>query len=84
MKPGNAHEPHSLSNLPDGVPAKVLIADKTSDTKATPAMLSERDITAVIPSHANRQTPRQYNPGVYGMRHFVANRFAAINRRLAL
>lgn len=42
MKPGSAHEPHSLSNLPDGVPAKVLIADKASDTNATPAMLSER------------------------------------------
>ena len=71
LTPGNAHEPHSL-------PAKELIADGAHDTNAAPAPLAKRDIATVISSRANRKVPRRYAPGVYGMRHFVANRFAAI------
>ena len=78
LTPGNAHEPHSLSALLEGIPANELIADKAYDTNAALALLAERDITAVIPPRANRQAPRQYDSGVYGMRHFVENRFAAV------
>ena len=49
-----------------------------TDTNAAPAPLAKRDIATVISSRANRKVPRRYAPGVYGMRHFVANRFAAI------
>ena len=82
LTPGNAYEPHWLSGLLDGAPANEPIADKAYDTNAALALLAERDITAVIPSRANRQAPRRYAPGgVYGMRHLVENRFAAIPSR---
>ena len=77
LTPGNAHEPHSLPTLPDGALASELIADKAYDANVTLSLLEARDIAAAIPSRANRKAPRWYAPGVYGMRHFVANRFAA-------
>ena len=46
LTPGNAHEPHSLSALRDGILANELIADQAYDTNATLALLAERDITA--------------------------------------
>ena len=52
--------------------------DKAYDANATLSLLEARDIAAAIPSRAKRKAPRWHDPGVYGMRHFVANRFAAI------
>lgn len=78
LTPGNAHEPHSLPTLLDGALASELIADKAYDSNVTLSLLEARDIAAAIPSRDNRKAPRWYGPGVYGMRHFVASRFAAI------
>ena len=78
LTPGNGHEPHSLPDLLEGVPTHELIADKAYDTNDTLALLRAREIAAVIPSRANRKAPRWCDPGVYGMRHLVANRFAAL------
>ena len=78
LTPGNAHEPHSLPTLLDGALAGELIADKAYDANVTLSLLEARDIAAAIPSRDNRKVPCWYDPGVYGMRHFVANRFAAI------
>ena len=77
LTPGNAHEPHSLPTLLDGALASELIADKAHDANVTLSLLEARDIAAAIPSRANRKVPRWHAPGVYGMRHFVENRFAA-------
>ena len=56
LTPGNAHEPHWLSALLDGILANELIADKAYDTNAALALLAERDITAVIPSRAKPES----------------------------
>ena len=80
LTPGNAHEPHSLPTLLDGALASELIADKAYDTNVTLSLLEARDIAAAIPSRDNRKAPRWYDPGVYGMRHFVENRFAALKQ----
>ena len=52
--------------------------DKAYDTNDTQSLLREREIAAVIPSRGNRKALRWCDPGVYGMRHLVANRFAAL------
>ena len=54
-----------------------LIAAQAYDANAALALLAERNIAAVMPSRANRKAPRWPDPGVYGMRHLAANRFAA-------
>ena len=61
LTPGNAHEPHSLPALLDGVPASERIADRAYDAKATLVMLAARNIAAVIPSRANGPAPRWYD-----------------------
>ena len=78
LTPGNAHEPHSLPTQLDEALASELIVDKAYDANATLSLLEARDIAAVIPSRAKRKAPRWHDPGVYGMRHFVANQFAAL------
>ena len=78
LTPGNAHEPHSLPTQLDEALASDLIVDKAYDANATLSLLEARDIAAVIPSRAKRKAPRWHDPGVYGMRHFVENRLAAI------
>ena len=83
LTPGNACEPAALPALLDGLdgvwpPPHELIADKAYDTDVTRSLLAERGIRAVIPSRRSRQEPRWYDTAVYGMRHFVANRFAAV------
>ena len=77
LTPGNGYGPHSWPDLRDGAPTNELIADKAYDTNDTLWMLEKREIAAVTPSRANRKAPRRCDPGVYGMRHLVANRFAA-------
>ena len=77
LTPGNGREPHSRPGLLEGVPTQELVADKAYDTNDTRSLLGAREIAAVIPSRANRKAPRWCDPGVYGMRHLVANRFAA-------
>ena len=79
LLPGNGHEPHSQPDLREGVPTNELIADKAYDANAALLRLAAREIAAVIPSRRNRKAPRRCDPGVYGMRHLVANRFAARN-----
>ena len=83
LTPGNAYEPHWLSGLLDGAPANEPIADKAYDTNAALALLAEaQGITAVIPSSREPASAAPVCPrGVYGMRHLVENRFAAIPSR---
>ena len=78
LTPGNGHEPHSPPDLLDRAPTRELIADKAYDTNDTRSLLRAREIAEVIPSRGNRKAPRWCDPGVYGMRHLVENRFAAL------
>lgn len=68
-----------MPTLLDGAPANELIADKAYDANATLVLLEARGITGVVPSRTNQKSPCWYYPGVYGVRHFVADWFAAFN-----
>ena len=60
-------------------PDNELIADKAYDANATLVLLEARGHYRVVPSRTNQKAPCWYYPGVYGVRHFVANWFAAFN-----
>ena len=78
LQPGNAAECVALPALVGGVAPEELIADKAYDTDLARNWLAGAGIRPVIPSRARRRLPAWHDPGVYGLRHLVENRFAVI------
>ena len=78
LQPGNATEYVALPGLVSGVAAQELIVDKAYDTGQVCSRLTAADLRPVIPSRARRRPPAWHDPAVYGLRHLVENRFAAL------
>ncbi len=78
LRPGNAAECVVLPDLIGAVATQELIADKAYDTDLIRSWLAAADIRPVIPSRARRRPPAWPDPAVYGLRHLIENRFAAL------
>ena len=78
LQPGNAAEHMALPALLDGLATQELIADKAYDTDLILYGLTGASIRPVIPSRARWRQPVWHDPAVYGLRHLVENRFAAL------
>ena len=78
LQPGNAAEHLALPALLDGLATQELIADKAYDTDLIRNGLTGAGIRPVIPARARRRQPAWHDPMVYGLRHLVENRFAAL------
>ena len=78
LQPGNAAEHRALPALLDGLATQELIADKAYDTDLIRNGLTGAGIRPVIPARARRRQPAGHDPMVYGLRHLVENRFAAL------
>lgn len=57
---------------------KALIADKGYDADWFREALANRDITACIPSRANRKVPIPHDPVLYKHRHKIENMFGKL------
>ncbi len=63
----------------------MLIADKAFDAEARVIRpLEQAGKTAVIPSRANRRTPRSYDEELYKARHLIENFFAKLKQYRAI
>ena len=78
LQPGNAAECVALPALVGGFAPEELIADKAYDTDLARNWLAGAGIRPVIPARARRRRPAWHDPGLYGLRHLVENRFAVI------
>src|ERR1700680_4405174 len=58
LPPGQAHDLACAEPLIENVDPDALIGDKAYDADPFVEILTQRDITPVIPSRANRKTPR--------------------------
>lgn len=76
--PGNAAEAGVLPALLDGIQTSEVLADRAFDTDAARKFLTDNKIIATIPPKVNRRVKPWYDEGIYGLRHFVENRFAVI------
>src|SRR3974377_1296239 len=68
---GQVHESTKAEALIAGLPGANLIGDKAFDSDRFRAHLSDRNITAVIPSNANRAQAIPYDLHLYKERHLV-------------
>ena len=78
LQPGNAAECVALPALVGGVATQELIADKAYDTDQVRNWLAGAGIRPVIPFRARRRQPAWHDPGLYGVRHLIENRCAAV------
>ena len=78
LQPGNAAEGVALPALVVGVATQELIADQAYDTAQARNWLTGAGIRPEIPTWARQRRPAWYDPGRYGMRPLVENRFAAV------
>ena len=76
--PGNAAEVNEFPPLLGGISTSEVIADGAFDTDTVRTLLTDNKIIATIPPKSNRRVKPWYDEGVYGLRHFVENRFAVI------
>ena len=85
LTPGNASDTPELIGLIKGLPAQELLADKAYDSDAIVQEALDRGMEVVIPSKANRKTPRSLDSLKYRARHLVENLFQRmkIYRRVA-
>ena len=85
LTPGNASDTPELIGLIKGLPAQELLADKAYDSDAIVQEALDRGMEVVIPSKANRKTPRTLDSLKYRARHLVENHFQRmkIYRRVA-
>jgi transposase len=75
LTPGQAHDLACAEPLLDGVDPQALIGDKAYDADALIDTLNRREITPVIPSKANRKTPRACDFALYCERNLVEHFF---------
>jgi transposase len=78
---GQAHDLEGADHFLPSMQADTLIADKAFDADARViAPLAAAGKTTVIPSKANRQSPREFDREVYKERHLIENFFAKLKQ----
>ena len=68
---GQVHESTKAEALIDGLLAENLIGDKAFDSDRFRAFLTDRNVTAVIPSNASRARAIPYDQHLYKERHLI-------------
>ena len=82
---GQAHDLEGADHLLPSLQADTLIADKAFDADARVIEpLAAAGKTAVIPSRANRQSPRELDKEIYKERHLIENFFAKLKQFRAI
>jgi transposase len=82
---GQAHDLIGADHLLPDMQADVLIADKAYDAdERVIEPLAAAGKTAVIPSKANRKSPRTYDRHLYKERHLIENFFAKLKQFRAI
>jgi transposase len=82
---GEAHDLVGADQLLPDMDAHMLIADKAFDAdKRVIDPLAKAGKTVVIPSKANRVTPRDYDRELYKERHLIENFFAWLKQFRAI
>jgi len=71
LTPGQAADVSQAEELLEGLPTKVVIADKAYDSKALVDSIEARGAEAVIPSLSNRKRQREYDRERYKDRNLV-------------
>jgi len=75
ITPGQAHDITQAEPLLAEIEADAVLADKGYDSDRLVETLNERGITPVIPSKANRKTPRDTDFALYRERNLVERFF---------
>jgi transposase len=75
LTPGQAHDLAGAGSLLDDVEPQALIGDKAYDADVLIETLVSRHVTSVIPSKANRKTPRPCDFALYAERNLVERFF---------
>ena len=82
---GEAYDLVGADHLLPAMEADTLIADKAFDADARVLEpLASAGKTAVIPPRTNRSSPRDYDGGLYAVRHLIENFFAKIKQFRAI
>src|SRR5580658_211132 len=82
---GHAHDLEGAEHFLPSMQADMLIADKAFDAGARViAPLAAAGKTTVIPSKANRQSPRDFDRETYKERHLIENFFAKLKQFSAI
>jgi transposase len=82
---GEAHDLVGADHLLPQMQADTLLADKAFDADERVIQpLTAAGKTAVIPSRANRKSPRDYDRHLYRERHLIENFFAKLKQFRAI
>jgi transposase len=82
---GEAHDLVGSDHLMPDMQADILIADKAFDAdERVIKPLAAAGKSAVIPSKANRRTPRAFDRELYKARHLIENFFAKLKQYRAI
>jgi transposase len=85
LTPGNAHDLDGADLLLPGLNADIVIADKAFDAdERVIEPLQQAGKTPVIPSRANRKSPRPYDAHLYEARHLIENFFCKLKQFRAI
>jgi transposase len=85
LTPGQAHDLVGADALLPGLEADALLADKAYDAEERViGPLQQAGTVPVIPSRANRKTPREYDTDLYKARHLIENFFAKLKQFRAI
>ena len=85
LTPGQACDLDGADVLIDSVEAGIFIADKAYDAdERVIDQLEAAGIEPVIPSKANRKTPRDYDRDLYKVRHLIENFFKKLKQYRAI
>ena len=85
LTPGQACDLDGADVLIDAVEAGIFIADKAYDAdERVIDRLEAAGIEPVIPSKANRKTPRDYDRDLYKVRHLIENFFEKLKQYRAI
>jgi len=68
------------SQLIEGLDAEYLLADRGYDTNQLLSQAKLQGMTPVIPPKKNRKEQREYDNGLYRLRHLVENAFLHLKR----
>jgi len=84
LTPGQAHDLACAEPLIENVDPDALIGDKAYDADPFVEILTQRDITPVIPSRANRKTPRACDFALYCQRNLIERFFSQLKQFRAI
>ena len=84
LTPGQASDISQAAPLLDEIEPEAFLADKAYDADALIDTLQSRGITPVIPSKANRVTPRETDFALYRERNLVERFFGKLKQFRAI